>query len=58
MTGFGLVGRVGTDGAAYYDFDANGNTAGLTNVAGAYVNRYSYLPFGETTVISATVANP
>ena len=45
-------------GPAYYDFDAIGSTAGITNAAGAYVNRYSYLPFGETTVRAAGVANP
>jgi uncharacterized protein RhaS with RHS repeats len=31
----------------YYDFDALGSTAGLSGPAGTYVNRHSYLPFGE-----------
>jgi RHS repeat-associated protein len=57
--GLGLTSRVEPGGAAaYYDFDAMGNTAGLTDSTGAYVNRYQYLPFGETTVVSAAVPNP
>jgi RHS repeat-associated protein len=57
--GFGLVTRTNTGGlTAYYDFDAIGNTVGLTNGTGAYVNRYSYLPFGETTTVAAAVPNP
>jgi RHS repeat-associated protein len=57
--GFGLTSRVASNGtAAYFDFDATGNTVGLTNAAGAYANRYSYLPFGETTVLASAVANP
>ncbi|MFO0818420.1 MAG: LamG-like jellyroll fold domain-containing protein [Pirellulales bacterium] len=56
--GLGLASRVATGGStSYYDFDAMGNTVGLTNAAGVYVNRYSYLPFGETTVVSAGVPN-
>ena len=48
--GLGLVSRiVGGGTTAYYDFDALGSTPGLTNAAGAYVNRYGYLPFGEAT---------
>jgi RHS repeat-associated protein len=30
----------------YYDFDAIGSVAGITNSAGIYANRYAYLPFG------------
>ncbi|QEG41240.1 CARDB domain-containing protein [Roseimaritima ulvae] len=46
--GIGLVGRVGPDGStAYYDFDAIGNTVGISGVDGTYLNAYSYLPFGE-----------
>src|SRR5262249_9002427 len=46
--GLGLTSRVdASNGAAYYDFDALGSTVGLTGAAGGYVNRYSYLPFGE-----------
>ncbi|MEX2142570.1 MAG: RHS repeat-associated core domain-containing protein [Pirellulales bacterium] len=57
--GLGLVSRVDTAGAdAYYDFDHTGSTVGLTSDAGGYVNRYSYLPFGETTTVAAAVPNP
>src|SRR5262249_37231656 len=56
--GLGLVSRVGAGGAAYYDFDANGNTIGLTGTTGQYVNRYAYQPFGETSTYAAGVANP
>jgi RHS repeat-associated protein len=53
------VSRVAAGGAAaYYDFDLTGNTAGLTNTAGAYVNRYTYLPFGETTTQASALPNP
>lgn len=56
--GLGLVSRTASNGStAYYDFDATGNTSGLTNAAGSYVNRYTYLPFGETTVLAAAVSN-
>ncbi len=57
--GLGLVSQVATGGsAAYYDFDLAGNTIGITNSSGGYVNRYSYLPFGETTASSEGVLNP
>jgi RHS repeat-associated protein len=45
-------------GAAYYDFDAIGSTAGLTDTTGHYINQYAYLPFGEPLRASETVANP
>jgi RHS repeat-associated protein len=56
--GLGLTSRVDTSGAAYYDFDALGSTAGLSNAAGAYADRYSYLPFGEAQTAAGAVANP
>src|SRR5262249_10514376 len=56
--GLDLASRVdASNQAAYYDFDLNGNTAGLTAGAGTYVNRYRYLPYGETTTISAALPN-
>lgn len=55
--GLGLVGQFGGSSNVYYDFDALGSTTGLTDAAGTYVNQYSYLPFGETTVVSETVSN-
>ena len=56
--GLGLVSQTGPSGTGYYDFDASGNTMGITGAAGTYVNQYSYLPFGETTTVSATLPNP
>jgi RHS repeat-associated protein/uncharacterized repeat protein (TIGR01451 family) len=56
--GLGLVNQAGPSGGGYYDFDANGNTAGITGVNGSYVNQYGYLPFGETITVSAALPNP
>ncbi len=56
--GLGLVSQSGPSGAGYYDFDASGNTVGITGQSGSYVNQYNYLPFGETTTVSATLPNP
>ena len=56
--GLGLVSQTGPSGTGYYDFDASGNTVGITGSSGTYVNQYSYLPFGETTTVSAAVAEP
>ena len=56
--GLGLVSQIGPDGAGYYDFDGSGNTTGITSTDGVYVNQYSYLPFGETTTVSAALPNP
>ncbi len=56
--GLGLTSRVDASGkAAYYDFDATGDTIGMTNAVGSYVNRYSYLPFGKTTILAAALPN-
>ncbi|HEY1685428.1 MAG TPA: RHS repeat-associated core domain-containing protein [Tepidisphaeraceae bacterium] len=45
--GDGLVGAVDGSSESFYDFDAAGNTADITNSFGAITNTYSYLPFGE-----------
>ena len=56
--GLGLVSRVDAGGASsYYDFDAVGNTLGMTDATGAYANRYDYLPFGESVLQRETIAN-
>lgn len=55
--GYGLVERTVGGVASYFDFDALGSTVGITNSAGTYVNRYSYLPFGETTTHEAALSN-
>ncbi len=57
--GLGLTSQVDTTGvAAYYDFDALGSTAGVSDLTGSYVNSYSYLPFGEDLSALKTLANP
>lgn len=57
--GIGVVSTVNAAGsAAYYDFDAGGNTAALTGASGAVLNRYRYLPFGQTLTSSESRANP
>jgi RHS repeat-associated protein len=58
IQGFGLVSQTGPSGTGYYDFDGSGNTVGITGTGGAYVNRYSEQPFGETTTVSAALPNP
>lgn len=58
VQGLGLTSRVDNSGAAFYQFDAVGNTTELTDAAGAVVNTYRYLPFGEKLVTSETIANP
>jgi RHS repeat-associated protein len=55
--GLGLTSQVTTAGSYYYDFDALGSTAGLTNALGTYVDKYSYLPFGAS-LTTQTVSNP
>ena len=57
--GLGLVSLVSGSGQSYYyDFDGGGSTIGLTGSIGSYVDRYTYLPFGVTTTITAAIANP
>jgi len=57
--GIGLVGRVGNDGSInYYDSDNVGSIVGISGKAGTYVNKYTYLPFGEVVTQSETVSNP
>src|SRR5262249_22789021 len=57
--GFGLVSQVSVTGlAAYYDFNNVGSTIGITGTNGNYLNKYAYLPFGETTTLAASVPNP
>jgi RHS repeat-associated protein len=56
--GLGLTGQVSAAGAAYYAFDAVGNTVNLTGPNGAVLNSYAYLPFGEAVGSSGTTPNP
>jgi RHS repeat-associated protein len=55
----GLASRVDASGAAeYYDYDASGNTVGLSGSSGKYVATYSYLPFGGILGNTGNVPNP
>jgi RHS repeat-associated protein len=57
--GFGLVGQVSAAGTVgYCDFNSNGSIVGITGSGGSYVNKYAYLPFGQTTTLTAAVVNP
>ena len=57
--GLGLTSRIDASNAAtYYDSDAIGSTVGLTGANGDYLNRYSYLPFGENLTTVEAVTNP
>ncbi|MCC7362114.1 MAG: hypothetical protein IT317_21700 [Anaerolineales bacterium] len=56
--GQGLVSRIAGGNAAYYGFDATGNTALLTDPTGAVINTYRYLPFGEVANATEGLANP
>ena len=57
--GLGLVSRSDlANSATYYDFDALGSTVGVSNSAGNYANRYTYLPSGEIASTTQSVANP
>lgn len=57
--GEGLTSEVNAGGTAdYYGFDAQGNTADLTNSSGAVANSYTYLPFGGQLTSTGTAANP
>ncbi|MBC8422924.1 hypothetical protein H8E07_02260, partial [bacterium] len=55
--GLGLVNQTTATGSYYYDFDALGSTAALTDALGAPINTYSYLPFGGELAWTETVAN-
>ncbi|MGB0384669.1 MAG: RHS repeat domain-containing protein [Ardenticatenaceae bacterium] len=57
--GLGLAARIdAANNAAYYAFDAIGNTRQMTNHAGAVVNRYDYTPFGISLQEDEAIANP
>jgi RHS repeat-associated protein len=57
--GLDLTSAVPASGsAAYYHFDAAGNTAQMTDASGNVVNSYTYLPFGEKLASTAGVSNP
>ena len=56
--GLGLVARVDNGGnAAFYSFDALGNTRQMTDNSAAVLNSYDYDAFGEATVATEVVPN-
>lgn len=56
--GLGMIGRAAnTEAVNFYDHDGIGSVVGVTGAAGSMLNRYSYSPFGRTTVASASVVN-
>jgi len=55
--GLGLEMLSNADGEYFYDSDLRGSVVGLTDETGSYVNKYSYSPFGEVTVIREDVHN-
>ncbi|WP_301337673.1 RHS repeat-associated core domain-containing protein, partial [Microcystis aeruginosa] len=56
--GIGLVGQANGENYNYYDTDAIGSVVGLSGATGSYLNRYSYLPFGEDLTKVEAIANP
>lgn len=56
--GHGLVSQSDGTNTYFYDTDGSHNIAGLTNSVGNYISRFTYLPFGETTTVSALEATP
>jgi RHS repeat-associated protein len=56
--GLGLVSQVTPGGTNYYQFDALGSTAGLTNQASGLVATYQYSPFGGVLSSTGALANP
>jgi RHS repeat-associated protein len=57
--GLGLADRVSSSGiAAYYNYDALGNTRELTSATGDVANKYDYKPFGDFLNKQETILNP
>src|SRR5262249_14224118 len=56
--GLGLVSQVTPGGSNYYQFDAQGSTAGVTNASSGLVASYDYLPFGGLVASTGSVSNP
>src|SRR5439155_5429342 len=53
-----LLGKASGAGAvSYFDFDITGSTAGVSDSAGTYINRYAYDPFGRSLLSNESIAN-
>ncbi|MCS7466898.1 hypothetical protein NZK35_09600 [Stieleria sp. ICT_E10.1] len=46
--GYGLESRNDLNAVYFFDYDALGSTSGVSSTDGNYVNRYLFLPFGES----------
>ncbi|WP_175517724.1 RHS repeat-associated core domain-containing protein [Planctomicrobium piriforme] len=57
VQGFGLEAMSTSAGMRFYDFDATGSTAGISQANGSYARSYSYDPFGNSLYTSGTLAN-
>jgi len=55
--GLGLESRTAGSETLFFEFDVIGSTAGISNAAGGYVNRYAFSPFGKTLVQFESVPN-
>ena len=57
--GFGLVSQVSAAGIqGFYDFNNIGSALGITGTNGSYINKYAYVPFGQTITLAAADSNP
>ena len=55
--GLGLVNQTTAAGSYFYDFDALGSTAAITDALGSVVTSYAYLPFGGELEWTEQIAN-
>lgn len=58
VNALGITARSSGGTTAYYHFDVTGNTTYLSGAAGASVQTYGYLPFGEITTQSGAINQP
>ncbi len=56
--GLGVAARAAGGTTAFYQFDAIGNTSLISGANGAAVATYDYLPFGEISAQTGTLAQP
>ena len=56
--GIGLTAQKTATGSNFYDFNAGGSTADITNSSSQAINTYDYLPFGSTFASTGSAGNP